>query len=37
MLKWSFKREAHWMLWMLLPLPLLGIAAMLWSWLERMR
>ena len=36
MLKWRFKREAQWMLWLSLPLPLLAILMLLWSRLARL-
>lgn len=36
MLKWSFKREAQWMLWLALPLPLLAIGTLLWRWIARL-
>lgn len=36
MFRWSFEREARWMLWLLLPLPLLAMASLVWSWLARL-
>ena len=36
MLKWSFKREAYWMLWLSLPLPLLAVATVLGRWLAQL-
>ena len=36
MYRWSFKREAQWMLWLSLPLPLLATGMLLWSWLARL-
>ncbi len=36
MLKWSFKREAHWMLWLTLPPPVLAFATVLWILLARL-
>ena len=34
MIRWSFKREAHWILWLCLALPLLALAAAIFKWLR---
>jgi hypothetical protein len=31
---WSFKREAHWILWLSLALALLALAAAIFTWLR---
>jgi hypothetical protein len=35
MIRWSFKREAHWILWLSLVLPLLALAAAILAWLRK--
>ena len=36
MLKWSLEREARWMLWLSLPLPILALVTVLGSRLARL-
>jgi hypothetical protein len=37
MLKWSFKREAQWMVWLYVVLPLLGLGSLLYARIVRLR
>ena len=36
MIRWTFKKEAQWMLWLSLALPLFAIAAIVVAWLGRL-
>jgi hypothetical protein len=35
-MKWTFKREAEWMIWLMLIPALLILLTLIWAWLRRL-